>query len=151
MSLRFLAASLLAATLALPAAAEERATPEQAKALVKTAVAHYRKVGKEKAFADFSDKHGQYIHNDLYVNVYDMKGNCMSHVNERQIGKNMFDLRDVDGHYIIRERIERATKDGSGWQEYKYFNPATKKVEPKQMYFEKVDDYLFAAGAYKPS
>lgn len=150
MFLRYLAASLLA--LALPALAdEERATPEQAKALVKSAIVHYDKVGRQKALADFNDKHGQYIHKDLYVNVYDMQGNCMSHVNERQVGKNMIDIRDVDGHYIIRERLERAAKDGSGWQEYKYFNPGTRKVEPKSMYFEKHGDLVFAAGAYKPN
>ena len=39
----------------------------------------------------------------------------------------------------------------SGWQDFKFFNPQTKKVEPKRMYWEKHDNIVFAAGAYKPN
>jgi cytochrome c len=142
---------VLAMLLPLAAAADdERATPEQAEALVKKAVAFYKAKGREQALAEFANKNGPFIHHDLYINAYDTKGTCLSHINEKTIGKNMLDLRDPDGKYIIRERLERASKDGKGWQEYKFFNPATKKVEPKVMYFEKHDDVIFAAGAYKP-
>jgi signal transduction histidine kinase len=129
---------------------EGRATPEQAKALVKKAIVFYKANGRDKALAEFARKDGQFIHQDLYINAYDLKGMCLSHINEKTIGKDMIDLRDPDGKLIIRERLERAQKDGSGWQEYKFFNPASKKVEPKMMYFEKYEDVVFAAGAYKP-
>jgi hypothetical protein len=131
-------------------AQEDRATPDQAKQLVKKAIAFYKANGRDKALAEFRRKDGQFIHKDLYINAYDLKGMCLSHINEKTIGKDMIDLRDPDGKLIIRERLERAQKDGSGWQEYKFFNPASKKVEPKMMYFEKYEDVVFAAGAYKP-
>jgi cytochrome c len=132
------------------AADEQRTTPEQAETMVHNAIAHYKKVGREKALADFADKHGTWIHGDAYVNVYDLEGKCLAHINEKTIGKNMIDLRDVDGKYLIRERIERAQAEKNGWQQYKFYNPATKKVEPKDMFFERYEDVVFAAGAYKP-
>ena len=46
-----LAAALLATLPAL--AAEERAKPDEAKAMLAKALAHIKAVGKDKAFADF--------------------------------------------------------------------------------------------------
>ena len=45
----------------------------------------------------------------------------------------MTDVKDADGKYFIRERIEMANKKGSGWQDYKFVNPLTKQIEPKSM------------------
>lgn len=151
--IRILAALLVATAFVLPAAAAEpdRTTPEQAQALVKKAIAHYKSAGAQKALADFADRNNaEWVKGDRYVNVYDLDGKCLAHVNEKTIGKNMIDLRDVDGKYLIKERVDRAKVEGHGWQDYKFFNPATKKVEPKHMYFEKYDNLVFAAGAYKP-
>ena len=148
---RRIAGCLFAMAFAASALAEDqRTTPDQAKLMVKNAIAHYRKVGPEKALADLADKKGAWVHGDAYVNAYDLEGKCLAHINEKTIGKNMIDLRDVDGKYLIRERLDRAKAEGSGWQEYKFFNPATKKVEPKSMYFERYEGVVFAAGAYKP-
>ena len=38
---------------------------------------------------------------------------------------------------------------GKGWQNYKWTNPQTKKIEDKTAYIEKVDDMIFGCGAYK--
>jgi len=151
--IRIVAAFILAAGIALPAIAadSERTTPEQAQALVKKAIAHYKAAGPQKALADFADKgNAEWVKGDRYVNVYDMDGKCLAHINDKTIGKNMIDLRDVDGKYLIKERLDRAKAEGKGWQDYKFFNPATKKVEPKHMYFEKHENVVFAAGAYLP-
>src|SRR3954462_14396665 len=85
---------------------EQRATPPEAEALVKKAVANYKKVGREKALADFVKKDGGYIDRDLYVTVYDYNGVALAHVNPKFVGKNMIDLRDETGKYHIKERIE---------------------------------------------
>ena len=149
--LRLAAAAL--ACLAFGAAADEqRATPAEAEALVKKAVAHYKKVGKEKALADFTKKDGGFIDRDLYVTVYNFDGVALAHINPKFIGKNMLDLRDEKGKYHIKERIELAQKNGSGWQDLAgRVNPKTLKLEDKKMYYEKFDNLVFAAGAYKPN
>ena len=133
------------------AAIAERATPPEAEALVKRAIAHYKKVGRQKAMADLSRKDGGFMDRDLYVTVYDYSGTALAHVNPKFIGKNMIDLRDENGKFHIKERIELAQKEGSGWQDLAgRVNPTTLNLESKRMYFERYDNLVFAAGAYKP-
>jgi cytochrome c len=148
-----LAAPAIAQTAApaAPAAATSYASVAEAEAMVKKAVAFYKKNGKEKAVAEFQKNPGPFIDRDLYVTMYDLEGNALAHINPKMVGKNMMDLRDPSGKYHIKERIESARKDNSGWQDFQFFNPQTKKVEPKRMYWEKHDNLVFAAGAYKPN
>jgi signal transduction histidine kinase len=65
------------------------------------------------------------------------------------VGKDLIELKDPDGVYFVKERIKLANTAGNGWQDYKFTNPVTKKVEPKTMYIEKFDNYIFACGVYK--
>ena len=148
-ALRFVL-SIAAAFLATAAPASDYGTVEEAQALVKKAIAHYDKMGREKALADFSRSPGPFVDRDLYVVVYDMDGRSLAHINPKMVGKNMMDLRDADGKYHIKERMEAAQKGTSGWQDFKFYNPVSKKIEPKRMYWEKYDNLVFAAGAYKP-
>ncbi|KIF79849.1 cache domain-containing protein [Noviherbaspirillum autotrophicum] len=134
------------------ASAAERASADEASALVKKAVAYLKANGKEKAFAAFNDTKGQFIDRDLYIFVYDMQGNNMAIGNGnagRMVGKNMLDMRDADGKYIIRSFIDILNAKGKGWVDYKWPNPVTKKVEAKSSYVEKVDDMIVGAGIYK--
>ncbi len=132
----------------LRAYAVEYATPAEAQALVKKAIAYYQKNGKDKALAEFMRQGGPFIDRDLYVTVYTMDATCLAHINPKMIGKNMLDLRDPDGKFLIKERVDAAKMTTSGWQQYKFFNPVSKRIEPKRMYWEKHDGILFAAGAY---
>ena len=130
-------------------ASAERGTEAEAQAMVKKAVAFYEKNGREKALAEFQKKPGPFVDRDLYVTIYNLQGDCLSHINPKMVGKNMLDLRDADGVYLIKDRVEAGKKGTAGWQEYQFFNPVSKKVEPKRMYWEKHDGILFASGAYK--
>jgi cytochrome c len=125
-------------------------TVQEAETLVHKAVAFYKKNGKEKSLAEFQKSPGPFVDRDLYVTVYSLDGVALSHINPKMIGKSMMDLRDPTGKYHIRERMEAAAKGNNGWQDFQFFNPMSKKVEPKRMYWEKYDNLVFAAGAYKP-
>ena len=59
------------------------------------------------------------------------------------------DLKDSDGKSFIKEILETANTQGSGWVEYKWSNPVTKEVLPKKVYFKKVDDLIICSGFYK--
>jgi signal transduction histidine kinase len=65
------------------------------------------------------------------------------------VGKDLAELKDADGKYFVKERIEIAKTKGKGWQDYMFTNPTTKKLEHKTAYIEKVDDFIFGCGAYK--
>ena len=128
----------------------ERATTAEAEAMVKSAIAFYKKNGKDKSMAEFVKNPGPFVDRDLYVTVYNPAGEALAHINPKMVGKNMMELRDADGKYHIRERMEASQKAPSGWQDFKFFNPVSKKIEPKRMYWEKHDNLVFACGAYKP-
>ena len=150
-SLIRIATALVVACFALSSFAAERGTPQEAEALVKKAIAHYKKNGRDKTLADLNRKDGGFVDRDLYVTVYDFKGTALAHINPRFVGKNMIELRDDTGKYHIKERLEAAQKNGSGWQEIAgRVNPTTLKLEDKRMYYERHDNLVFAAGAYKP-
>ncbi|MGZ5040789.1 MAG: cache domain-containing protein, partial [Usitatibacter sp.] len=145
------AVALVLIAVSTNAQAVDRATVPEAEAMVKKAVEYYKKHGRAAALAEFSKVDGKFVDRDLYVTVYALDGQCLSHINKVVIGKNMWEQRDIDGKYFTRERLEAAKTQPSGWQEFKYFNPLTKKIEPKRQYWQRYDDLVFAVGAYKES
>ncbi len=146
-------AAIAVALFALQAHAQapgQYGTTAEAEAMVKKAIAYYKKNGREKSLAEFQKSPGPFVDRDLYVTVYTLNADSLSHINPKMVGKNMMELRDADGKYHIKERMEAAAKGTSGWQDFKFYNPVSKKIEPKRMYWEKYDNLVFAAGAYKP-
>lgn len=130
--------------------AEDRATPDEAVAMVKRAVDYIKTNGADKAYPEISNKQGGFVVHDLYVVVYALDGKCLAHgANAKLIGKDLVDAQDIDGKFYVRERMELARSKGTFWQEYKFTNPETKKVEPKKMYCEKLDDTAVCAGVYQ--
>ena len=130
--------------------AADGAGKDEAVAMVKKAVAFIKEQGPEKAYAAFTGKDAQFIDRDLYVVVYQLDGKVLAHgSNAKFVGKDMSDAQDVDGKLYVKERVEMATKQPSFWQDYKFVNPVSKKVEPKQMYCEKLDNTAVCAGIYK--
>lgn len=131
------------------AAASEKGTADEAMAMVKKGIAFIKANGKEKAFAEFNDPKGTFVDRDLYVMCYDMLGTNKCHgSNPKLIGKNLLEIKDADGKFIVKSFIETANK-GKGWVDYKWPNATTKVVEPKSTYVEKVDDVLIGVGIYK--
>ena len=132
------------------AAAGGSATKDEATAMVKKAVTFIKDQGKEKAYAEISTKGGRFTDRDLYVVVYQLDGKVLAHGgNAKFVGKDMSEAQDVDGKYFVKERIEMANKQPSFWQDYKFVNPVSKKVEPKQMYCERVENTAVCGGIYK--
>lgn len=132
------------------AAEAERATAKEAEAMVKKAVAQI-KVDRDKAFADISNPAGPYVDRDLYLVVYRTDGTNLAHgFNQKMIGKSFMDIRDMDGKEYMRERMDLARTKGSFWQDLKFVDPLTRKIEPKQVYCEKSGaDMLVCGGIYK--
>jgi len=129
---------------------EKPGTAAEAVAMVQKAIAYIKAHGREKAFAEFSNPKGPFIHRDLYITVYDMKGVCLAHgFNQKMVGKNMIDLKDPDGKAFVKERNEMAKTKDKFWVDYKYVNPVTKQIEQKSQYVEKYGDILVNCGIYK--
>jgi signal transduction histidine kinase len=141
----------LAFTFSVPVIAQERGTLDEVKALVNKGMAHVKKVGPEVAFKDFTEDKASWINKDIYLFALDMKGNQLAHgLNPKQVGKNFWDFRDVEGKLVFQEFAAAAAK-GTGTVEYQWTHPTTKKIETKISYLAKVPgtDYYIGAGAYK--
>ncbi len=145
------AAALASLLLALPAAAKEgNASKEDALATVKKGIAFIKANGRDKGYAEISNKQGQFHDRDLYLVVYGLDGTVRAHgANEKMIGKNLIELKDVDGKPFVKERVELAQSKGTFWQDYKFTNPVSRKIEPKQMYCERLEDSVVCGGIYK--
>lgn len=143
--------ALALGALALPAVAADKASPNEAVAMVKKAVALVKSEGKDKAFAAFADPANKDFHDrDLYLYVYDMNGVSLAHgTNPKMVGKNLLNMKDNEGKPMIQEMVKVAKEKGSGWVDYKWPNPVTKAVEAKSGYVERVDDFLIGSGVYK--
>ena len=135
--------------MATAGAADGGATKEQAEAMVKKAVSYIKANGAEKAYAEFDKRDGSFILQDLYIVVYKNDGTVLAHgANAKMIGKNLIELKDIDGKAFIKERMDLAKAKATFWQEYKFTNPETKKIEPKLMYCERLQETVVCGGIY---
>lgn len=133
----------------MPVLSAEHGTASEAKVMVQKTIEAMKKSGVQATIAEINKRDGQYSDKDLYVVVYDFNGKNLAHLNPRMVGKDMIELKDEDGKFFIKERLEMAKKKGSGWQDYKFLNPLTKQIEPKSMYIEKYEDVIVGCGIYK--
>ena len=139
--------------LSLTAAAAEKGTADEAVAMVKKAAEYLKKNGKDKAYAEFNNPKGQFIDRDLYIFAFSANGDGIetaNGANPKLVGKNVLELRDADGRYMIKDILAIGmSKAGKGWVDYKWPNPSTGKLDGKRTYVERVDDVIIGCGIYK--
>lgn len=147
---RLLATVLLAAGLPLAAQANN-ATKDEAVAMVKKGIAFIKSNGTDKGYTEITAKNASFVDRDLYLVVYGLDGKCLAHgANPKQVGKDLIDLTDIDGKFFVKDRIAMVNaKPAGAWQEYKFTNPVSKKIEPKVMYCEKLGETAVCGGVYK--
>ncbi len=140
--------TLLLACGSAPAVAAEHGTRDEAVAMVKRVEVKFKNDGAAATFKAVTDK--AFNDRDLYPFIYTLDGtNCVAHgANPALVGKNLIDLKDQDGKFLIRELAETA-KNGHGWVDYKWPNPLTKLIEAKSSYVERMGDYFVGVGVYR--
>lgn len=141
--------SLFVLALQAPALAQDKRTPDEAVAMVKKAVAYYKEVGRDKAIAEYNNQKGKFVDGELYIFAYDMKGINLASPNPKIIGRNMIDVKDVNGKPTVKSYLEVANTKGQGWVDFVWPHPITGALQQKTAYIEKVDDILVACGIYK--
>lgn len=130
-------------------AQEERASADDAKALLNKAASHYKASGRDKALSDFMDKSKGFHDRDLYVFCI-KDGKTSAHgTNPAFVGKDVAPFKDPDGKAFATEMYERGMKDGQGQVEYKWSHPSTKKLEVKSSFFQKIGEDVCGVGHYK--
>jgi cytochrome c len=144
--------SLLIALIFVVPAMAQTGTLDEAKALAKEAAAYVKANGKEKGVAEIANPQGKFVKGDLYVVIQDFNGiNLANPKVPAMAGMNHLEMKDTNGKYFIKGMIEIAKTQGSGWYEYYFTNPATKKVQLKKSWVERVEgtDMYVLCGIYQ--
>lgn len=107
----------------------------------------------EAAFDQLRDKQGPFVFMDTYVFVTRVDGIMEVNPNTPSLeGKDVMDLRDVNGEPFVREYIAAATQEGSAWTAYDWYKPGDNVPSPKQVYVRKVEvgpnTYIVGSGVY---
>jgi len=144
--------SLILCTLLIPAAmvraSNEKPTKEEVVAFVEEGREFAKQNGKEAFFKEITEG-TKFKRGLLYFYVYDFQGVVLAHgAKPALVGKSLIDMKDKDGLPVIQTLRDTAAK-GSGWVEYNWQNPDSKKVEKKLGYVVKFDDsWWFGSGTY---
>jgi len=109
--------------------------------------------GKE-AFDQFRDKTGSFVFMDTYIFVLSPDGTQLVNGGIPALeGKNLIDMRDLNGRTVIRDEIEVVMAEGAAWQEFYWYKPGDNTPALKQSYIRKVDhngEIFFVGSGFYP-
>ncbi|MGA0011370.1 MAG: cache domain-containing protein [Candidatus Nanopelagicales bacterium] len=88
--------------------------------------------------------------NDDYFFVYDLDLNAIGHPDDRIQGRNLTDMQDADGRYLLREARELVLTQGSGYLDYRWERLQGAVPSPKIGYLFLYEpwDWLVGTGVY---
>jgi cytochrome c len=149
-NMKHLLAFLAAALLCLGARAAEHGTPADAIALINKTAAYLIDEGPAKTFFETSNPRGRFTYRDLYIVIYDTHGKVMAHgAIPRLVGLNVYDYRDEEDKYFVREILDKAGKGQQGPVDYKWIHPLSRQMQAKSAWFRQVGQYVITCGTYK--
>jgi signal transduction histidine kinase len=147
-------ASILVATALLAGShveAADRGTPEEAKAMLAKAVAHYHEAGRKQALADFTARKPPFADRDLYVVCLGSDHVILAHGASPQfVGASSDRLKDASGKLLGQALWDAASDKGEGAVRYQWLNPVSGQIEPKVSFVQKAGNDLCLVGAYNP-
>lgn len=116
------------------------ADKEIAVALVQKVAVLIKEKGKDEVFEMINNKNSNLVDGDKYIFVNNFENVCVAHgANARLTGRDFSKLKDANGVFFIAEMGKVAQEKNSGWVNYRWSNPKTKKVQNKATYVEKVE------------
>ena len=88
--------------------------------------------------------------NKDYFFTYDRSMTAISHPDAKFQGKNLIDLQDADGKYVLRELRDVALNEGSGYVDYKWVRLNETESVPKigYVFHYKPWDWIIGTGVY---
>jgi cytochrome c len=131
--------------------AADRAMPDEAKAMLKNAVAHYQSFGRKQALADFSAKKPPFADRELYLVCIGPGHLISAHGAFSPVRGTSADfLKDAEGKPLGAAIVDAGSRQGGGSVRYMMINPTSGKAEPKITFAQKVSDDVCGVGVYSP-
>lgn len=121
--------------------------------LVNRAAGLLREQG-EAAFGLLRDKKGPFVFMNTYVFVEGADGTELVNAAIPYLeGKNLIEVKDLEGKAIIREQIAAAMTEGSAWLEHYWYLPGSNAPARKQTFVRKVEHdgrtFIVGSGLYQ--
>ena len=133
--------------------AKEQATKEECIAKCKEAAQMVLDSGLEATLEKIKDINGPFVWKDSYVHCHDLKRNIFlaAAANQEIMGKNITDLKDMNGKLMVAEYLNLAKTKGEGWTSFMWPKPGEKEPSLKINYIYKVPgkDVAVGAGIYR--
>jgi uncharacterized protein len=134
-------------------AVSEFGTRDEAVAMVHRVQEMNKKLGAEGVFAAVKRKAPGTVDRDLYVYIVDQNGIVMANgvIPTMTTGTNLFNARDQNGKYFMREKVDLCKASRPGWVDFRFLNPVTQTIEDKSSYIERMGDtnYCIGVGIYR--
>jgi signal transduction histidine kinase len=128
--------------------AEDVQKRKQVVALVEEAIDFVQKNSLDQAMNAFTHNR-HFLRGELYLFVYDTNGfQYANGQDERYIWKNLSEMRDTFGTYIVKEIIKKA-KGGGGWVTYQWRNAT--KISYVKLFKKDGKEFAVGAGYYPHS
>ncbi len=149
-NLRDQAVDLTAAVSGFQLGRREFGTESEAVEMVDKAVNFAKQHGVNQLISDVClQNRSQFVDRDLYLSLYDTNYICRGNgANPRYVGIDGNVFKDNQGKYFVKEIVNKACTEGSGWVAYNHPHPISKEYQPKRAYFERVGDLVISCGVY---
>jgi uncharacterized protein len=146
----FVSGASFVATSVLALSAAEFGSRDEAIAMVRRVQEKFRKDGPDATFKAINNK--AFVDRDLFPWVYRLSdGTNMANALFPAVrGKQLIDLADEDGKFIVQEWIRIATTSPyHGWSNYRWPNPLTNTDDDNSTWIERMGDYLVGVGIHR--
>jgi len=105
------------------------------------------------AFEVLRDKKGPFYFMDTYIFVSSPDGTELVNPALPSLeGRNLIDMKDLDGNPVVKNEIDLAMNKGSGWLEMSWFKPGTNTPAPKMTFVKKAkangETFIVGSGYY---
>jgi TRAP-type uncharacterized transport system substrate-binding protein len=133
------------------AAVSEFGTRDEAVAMVHRVQEMFKKLGPDGTFQAIKRKAPGTIDRDLYAYVVDQNGVVQANgaIPSMTTGTNLYNFRDQNGKYMMREQLEVCKGPQHGWVDFRFLSPLTQTIEDKSTYIERMGDYCVGVGIYR--
>ena len=107
----------------------------------------------QEGFDLLRDKKGPFYFMDTYIFVTSPDGTELVNPAQPSLeGRNLLDLKDLQGNPVVKDEIDLAMEKGSGWLEMSWFKPGTNTPAPKMTFVKKVkvngETFIVGSGYY---
>lgn len=102
----------------------------------------------DNCIKSFNDRNPDFIKDDLYIFVSEFNGMTLAHAgNSKLVGKNLSKVKSPSCLCPVIEFSKIGKTTGSGWLNYKWSHPLTRKISDKSTFVKRFKEQEIVIGS----